>query len=85
MKTGGNSMATETLIAQSDDPELLEWLAKANQLGGGFVSAMARAALVADPYNYPVIRPAILALRAKYPQYEPTELVKREIRERAKK
>jgi hypothetical protein len=69
------------MIAQNDDPELLEWLAKANQLGGGFLSSVARAALVADDYNYPQIRPLILAMRKKYPQYEPSDAVKREIRE----
>lgn len=68
------------LIAQNDDPELLEWLAKANQEGGGFVSALARAALVADWENYPLVRPLVLQVRAKYPCYEPTESVKAEIR-----
>jgi len=70
------------LIAQNDDPELLEWLAKADREGGGFVSSVARAALVADHDNYPLVRPLILQLRAKYPKYEPSEEVKREIRER---
>lgn len=70
------------LIAQTDDPELLEWLAKAAQEGGGFVCAMANAALVADHENYPLVRPLILELRKKYPRYEPSELVKQEIRER---
>lgn len=72
------------LIAQNDDPELLEWLAKADMDGGAFVRSMARAALVADQENYPLIRPLILFLRAKYPKYEPTDAVKREIRERVK-
>jgi hypothetical protein len=60
------------LIAQNDDPELLEWLAKADQDGGGFVRSVARAALVADPENYPLIRPLVLALRQKYPVYGKT-------------
>jgi len=71
------------LIAQNDDPELLEWLANADRDGGGFVRSMARAALVADDSNYPLIRPLILQLRVKYPKYEPTDQVKQEIRERA--
>jgi hypothetical protein len=71
------------MIAQEDDPELLEWLAKAAQEGGGFVSSIARAALVADPDNYPLVRPVVELLRAKYPRYEPSELVKQEIKERA--
>lgn len=72
------------MIAQTDDPELFEWLAKANQSGGGFISALARAALIADDMNYPIIRPVILAMRSKYPAYEPTDAVKREIAERVK-
>lgn len=68
------------MIAQEDDPELLEWLAKANQEGGGFVSAIARAALVADWENYPLLRPVVVELRAKYPRYEPSDSVKDELR-----
>jgi hypothetical protein len=70
------------MIAQEDDPELLEWLAKANQEGGGFVSSIARAALVADFENYPLMRPLLLVLRKKYTRYEPSDAVKREIRSR---
>jgi len=70
------------LIAQSDNPELLEWLASADQFGGSFVRSVARAALVADRENYALIRPLIMELRRKYPKYEPTDAVKQEIRER---
>jgi len=70
------------LIAQNDDPELLEWLANAVQRGGGFISSLARAALVADEDNYPILRDVLLVMRAKYSQYEPSDAVKREIRER---
>lgn len=70
------------LIAQNDDHELLEWLAKASQFGGGFVSAVARAGLVADHETYPLIRPLLIEMRKKYPKYEPSDEVKREIRER---
>jgi hypothetical protein len=70
------------LIAQTDDPELLEWLAKASQEGGGFVSSVARAGLVADHENYPAIRSFLLWMREKYPQYEPSDLVKAEIKAR---
>jgi hypothetical protein len=73
----------QTMIAQEDDPEMLEWLAKANQDGGGFVSAIARAGLVADFENYPLLRPLLLKLREKYRQYEPTDTVKQEMRWRA--
>jgi hypothetical protein len=69
------------LVAQNDDPELLEWLAKANQSGGGFVSALSRAALVADDENYIILRPVLMQIRRKYPQYERSEAVKQEIKE----
>lgn len=71
------------LIAQNDDPELLEWLANADRSGGGFISSLASAALRADHENYPLIRPLVLQMRGKYPEYEPSEAVKAEIRERA--
>jgi hypothetical protein len=66
--------------AQNDDPELLEWLANAASQGGGFVKSLAMAALNADHGNYPVLRPVLLVMRAKYPRYEPTAEVKAEIR-----
>jgi hypothetical protein len=72
------------LIAQMDDPELLEWLAKAERDGGGFIKRVAGAALRADAYNYPLIRPLVLQVRAKYPQYEPSDAVKAEIAARVK-
>lgn len=70
------------MIAQEDDPELLEWLAKANQDGGGFVSSLARAGLVADFQNYPILRPVLIEMRKKYPQYEPSDAVKQQIKDR---
>jgi len=72
------------LIAQNDDPELLEWLANAQQRGGDFISHIARAALVADWENYPLIRFVLMALRQKYPAYEASDVVKDEIRGRQK-
>ena len=39
----------------------------------------ALAALVADPENYPLIKPLIEQMRKKYPQYEPTDAVKNEL------
>jgi hypothetical protein len=70
------------LIAQNDDPELLEWLLKAENNGGAFVQSFARAALRADTDNYPFLRPLVLVFRKKYPAYEPSDAVKQEIRER---
>lgn len=72
------------LVAQNDDPELLEWLAAADRDGGGFVQNLAHAGLTADPDNYPAIRPVLLVMRKKYPAYEPSDAVKQEIRERVK-
>jgi hypothetical protein len=71
------------LMAQNDDPELLEWLAAADKDGGSFVKHLAHAGLVADPENYPVLRPVLIEMRRKYPAYEPSDAVKQEIRERA--
>jgi hypothetical protein len=69
------------LIAQNDDPELLEWLAAADRDGGGFVHNLAHAGLVADAENYPLIRRLLIEMRAKYPAYEPSDAVKQEIRD----
>jgi hypothetical protein len=69
------------LIAQSDDSELLEWLVNAREKGGGFVAALADAALVADWENYPILRPVLLDMRKKYPQYEASDAVKAELKE----
>lgn len=79
----GKLGSTSYMIAQNDDPELLEWLANAERQGGGFISRLAGAALRADNDNYRFIRPVILQMRAKYTEYEPTEVVKQEIRSRS--
>jgi hypothetical protein len=70
------------MIAQEDDPELLEWISNAHNRGGGFIASLAIAALRADSENYPILRPVLLAMRKKYPAYEPSDAVKQEIRER---
>lgn len=70
------------MIAQEDDPELLEWLALASEQGGTFLKSVANAGLMADWENYPHMRDLLVWLRAKYPQYEPSPAVKREISER---
>jgi hypothetical protein len=75
----------EFLIAQNDDPELLEWLSLACQIGGGFVKSIATAGLVADYENYRILRPVLLVMRAKYSQYEPSDAVKQEIRNRVRR
>lgn len=75
-------MNGEFLIATNDDPELLEWLAKAEKDGGGFVKAIASAGLRADFENYPLIRPLLITMREKYSKYEPSDAVKQEIKDR---
>jgi hypothetical protein len=57
------------MIAQDDDLQVFEWLVNAAAGGGGFVSSFAVAALRADHENYPIIRPALIKLREKYPAY----------------
>ncbi len=78
-------MMDKMLTAQTDDPELFEWLLTASNRGGGFVSSFARAALCADGENYPLIRPLLLTIRDKYPEYKPGEGLQRELRERMKR
>jgi hypothetical protein len=59
-------------IAQ-EDIELVDWLLGiANHKPtepGDFLKALAAAALRADPENYPLMRPMLLHVRAKYPEY----------------
>lgn len=52
-----------------EDRELSDWLFNAVAGGGGFVSAIAEAAMRADGLNYPILRPALLQLKDKYPKY----------------
>ena len=58
-------------LAQSDDV-LLPWLlgiVHPQSGAGSFLKSLADAALRADWENYPILRPALLELRAKYPKY----------------
>jgi hypothetical protein len=70
------------LIAQNDDPELLEWLNNAANRAGGFLQNLAWAGLRADYENYPTLRPVLIQMRKRYPEYEPSDAVKQEIRDR---
>jgi hypothetical protein len=70
------------LIAQNDDPELLEWLSNAANRAGSFLQNLAWAGLRADHENYPILRPVLIEMRKRYPEHEPSEAVKQEIRER---
>lgn len=57
------------LIAQIDDEDLFQWLLNAHAHAGDFLKALAEAGLRADMYNYPVLRPVLLEMKLKYPQY----------------
>ena len=70
------------MIAQNDDPDLLQWLNNASGKAGGFLSSLANAGLCADWQNYPLMRPSLLDMRKKYPEYGPQGAVKAEIRQR---
>lgn len=59
------------LIAQTDDPLMLEWLGNAKARAGAFVRSVAEAGLHADYDNYPLIRPFLMEMRLKYREYEP--------------
>ena len=61
---------SERMRAIDDDPELLEWLDNASRKAASFLSSLAFAALYADFENYPILRPVIVEMREKYPQYD---------------
>ena len=46
------------------------WAVEAASRAGGFLSKFATAAVVADSENYFIIRPALLLLMEKYPEYK---------------
>jgi hypothetical protein len=56
-----------TRSPHSDD-ELRDWLRWGSINGPSFVRALAEAVSVADAQAYSVLRPALLELKAKYPQ-----------------
>jgi hypothetical protein len=51
------------------DPELYDWLLNAANFAGDFLKSIAWAGLRADADNYPVLRPALLVMKFKYPEY----------------
>jgi len=56
------------------DPKLLPWLLGivngCPNPSGDFLRALAEAALRADAENYVTLRPALLDIRTRYPEYE---------------
>ncbi len=59
-----------------NDPELAPWvygvLEGRPTPAGGFLRTMAEAAQRADMANYAIMRPVLMALKAKYPEYNST-------------
>jgi hypothetical protein len=54
-----------------NDPELLDWVANLYLMNsGGFLRAIGDAAQRADAENYVLMRPMMLVLKAKYPDYD---------------
>ncbi len=55
-----------------DDLELIDWvlgITSERASPGDFLRAVAEAATRADWENYPILRPALLELKKKYPYY----------------
>jgi len=60
------------MIIATNDSLMYEWIKNASNPAnnaGSFVRAIAEAALRADHENYALLRPVLLELRRKYPQY----------------
>ena len=61
------------MLIANNDPDLAPWLfgvvrEKPHQ-AGGFLTALAEVAFLADLENYWILRPALLQLKEKYPKY----------------
>jgi hypothetical protein len=60
-------------LTSDQDPELLEWvfgvLNGVPTPAGDFLRSIAEAARRADEENYPLLRPALLELKKKFPKY----------------
>jgi hypothetical protein len=52
------------------DAELFDFLMNCSSWGGDFLSSLAQAALRADAENYPIIRPALLSMKRRYPDFD---------------
>jgi hypothetical protein len=58
---------------REDEEEIRRWIYGINQSepvpAGGFLHSFAQTLCRADDTNYPLLRPALLALKAKFPKY----------------
>jgi hypothetical protein len=73
MRLAGNTMPIAAFTLREDEEEIRRWVHGINQSEpchpGDFLYQFARAVCRADCSNYPVLRPALLALKAKFPKY----------------
>lgn len=63
-----------------EDSELFDWLTGVchpTMGAGDFLRHLAEASLRADWENYPILRPALLKIAAKYPEYREAERERR--------
>ncbi len=61
------------MLYATNDPEMSTWILNAvnpRWNAGSFVRAIAEAAIAADNENYALLRPGLLELRRKYPEYD---------------
>ena len=62
------------MLCANNDEELSPWLfgiIKGQPTkAGGFLTAVAEAAFRGDMFNYQILRPALLELKKKYPNYK---------------
>lgn len=57
-------------LREETDFELVDWIYGVLNTGAGdFVRNVAEAASRADAFNYPIVRPVVLFMRVKYPEY----------------
>jgi hypothetical protein len=61
------------MMIANNDPELASWLLgiiyEQPTKAGSFLRSLATAAFAADWENYQILRPALLTIRTKYPDY----------------
>lgn len=59
------------ILQQDIESGLMDWIFNIKiKRAGSFLRAIAEAAYRADAENYPILRPALMALMAKYPEYQ---------------
>lgn len=51
------------------DKSVITWVFNASERGGSFIKHLALAAVYADAQNYVILRPVILRMKEKYPNY----------------